>query len=67
MSPWIKVGVPTVPSVLGNLTTTISTNTGTTPVTTKYTYYPNINNTVSNEYNGLMIFGKTSGKAQKPL
>ena len=53
--------------VLGNLTTTISTNTGTAPITTKYTYYPNINNTVSNEYNGLMMFGKTSNKAQKTV
>ena len=40
------VDVPTLPSVLGNLITTISTNTGTAPFTTKYTYLPNINNTI---------------------
>ena len=63
----IILNVSTYAWVLGNLTTTVSTNTGTSPVTTKYTYYPNINNTVSNEFNGLMIFGKTSDKAQKTV
>jgi hypothetical protein len=50
---------------LGNLVKTISTNTGAAPVTTNFTYYPNITNTVSNEFNGLRILGKTSDKAQK--
>ena len=66
-NPSIVLNVSTYLWILGNLTTIISTNTGTTPVITKYTYYPNINNTVSNEYNGLMMFGKTSGKAQKTV
>lgn len=66
-NPSIILNVSIYTWVLGNLTTTVSTNTGTAPVTTKYTYFPNINNTVSNEYNGLMMFGKTSDKAQKTV
>jgi hypothetical protein len=66
-NPSIVLNVSTYAWVLGNLMTTVSTNTGTAPVTTKYIYYPNINNTVSNEYNGLMMFGKTSNKAQKTV
>jgi hypothetical protein len=66
-NPSIILNVNTSTWVLGNLTTSVSTNTGTAPVTTKYTYYPNINNTVSNEYNGLMMFGKTSNKAIKTV
>lgn len=66
-NPSIVLNVSTYAWVLGNLITTISTNTGTVPVTTKYTYFPNINNTVSNEYNGLMMFGKSSNKAQKTV
>lgn len=66
-NPSIILNVSTYAWVLGNLTTTVSTNTGTLPVTTKYTYYPDINNTVSNEFNGLMIFGKTSKNAQKTV
>lgn len=66
-NPSIVLNVSTHAWVLGNLITTISTNTGTTSVTTKYTYFPNINNTVSNEYNGLMMFGKSSNKAQKTV
>jgi hypothetical protein len=66
-NPSIVLNVSTYAWVLGNLTTTISTNTGATPVTTKYTYYTSIKNTVSNEYNGLMMFGKTSDKAQKSV
>jgi hypothetical protein len=52
---------------LGNLVTTVSTSPGVAPVTTKFTYYPNITNTVSNEFNGLMILGKTPDKAQKTV
>lgn len=66
-NPSIILNVSIYSWVLGNLTTTISTNAGTAPVTTKYTYYPNINNTVSNEFNGLMMFGKSSDKAQKTV
>jgi hypothetical protein len=66
-NPSIILNVSVYTWVLGNLTTTVSTNTGTAPITTKYTYYPNIKNTVSNEYNGLMMFGKTSDKAQKTV
>ena len=63
----IVLNVSTYAWVLGNLTTTISMNTGTPSATTKYTYYPNIKNTVSNEFNGLMMFGKSSDKAQKTV
>lgn len=63
----IILNVSTYTWVLGNLTTTVSTNTGTAPITTKYTYYSNINNTISNEFNGLMMFGKTSNQAQKTV
>jgi hypothetical protein len=66
-NPNIILNTSTYSWVLGNLTTTVSTNTGAVPVTTKYTYYSNINNTVSNEFNGLMMFGKTSDKAQKTV
>jgi hypothetical protein len=53
--------------VAGNLTTTVSTATGSAPITTKYTYYPNINNTISNEFLGLKVLGKTSDKARKTV
>ena len=68
-NPSTILNVSTYAWVLGNLTTTVSTNTGTgtVPITTKYTYYPNIKNTVSSEFNGLMIFGKSSDKAQKTV
>ena len=66
-NPSIILNVSTYTWVLGNLTTTVSTNTGTASITTKYTYYPNIKNTVSNEFNGLMMFGKSSDKAQKTV
>jgi hypothetical protein len=66
-NPSLILNISTYTWVLGNLTNTISTNTGTASVTTKYTYYPNIKNTVSNEFNGLMMFGKTSDKAQKTV
>ena len=61
------LNVSTYTWVSGNLTNAVSTNTGTASVTTKYTYYATINNTVSNEFNGLMMFGKTSDKAQKTV
>jgi hypothetical protein len=66
-NPSIVLNVSVYTWVLGNLSTTVSTNTGAAPVTTKYTYYPNINNTVSNEFTGLAILGKTSDKAQKTV
>jgi hypothetical protein len=64
-NPTIILNTSTYTWYLGNLVKTISTNTGTAPVTTNFTYYPNITNTVSNEFNGLRILGKTSDKAQK--
>ncbi len=53
--------------VAGNLTTSVSTATGAAPITTKYTYYPNVNNTISNEFTGLKSLGKTSDKARKTV
>jgi hypothetical protein len=64
-TPNVIINVSTYTWYLGNLVTTVSTNPGAAPLTTKFTYYPNITNTVSNEFNGLRILGKTSDKAQK--
>jgi hypothetical protein len=68
-NPSIILNISTFTWALGNLMTTVvnSTTTGSSPNITKYTYYSDINNTISNEFNGLKMFGKTSEKAQKSV